>query len=70
MKFSTDMNYIDPNTDLSNAIDIFLEAPSMDTSWVKTTWTNKNANFTEVRRNLQRAGEDEELDGVAWYIKD
>jgi hypothetical protein len=74
MRFNTDMAFLDPYSNLDDTIEILLEAPEFD-SWVKTKWTSPPENITDARRKLKRNLEQQDddldqLDGIAWYVKD
>ena len=70
------MSFLDPYTNLDDSIEILLEAPEFDDSWIQTKWTFPPENITDARRLLkrnleqQRDDDKDQLDGIAWYVKD
>ena len=75
LRFNRDMSFLDPYSNLDEAMKILLEAPEFDNSWIETTWTSPPENINEARRSLKRSLEQrdddlDQLDGIAWYVKD
>ena len=64
-----------PYSNLDEFIEIWLEAPEFEDSWIKTKWTSPPENITDSRRSLKsnlekRNDQKDQLDGIAWYVKD
>lgn len=68
------MSFLDPKTNLDESIEMLLEAPDFEETWIKATWTYPPDNITEARgrlkRDLKQRDEDvDQLDGIAFYVK-